>query len=352
MLLSLVFPPNSRKTTPTTTGWLLILLSIGIGMAAYNTSSNILFMTLSLMLSCLILSGILSVTNFRGVSWRLHVPSHFRAGEPARMQIEVENKKKLIPTYSLWFNVRVDEDSELEKIYLDKRMDPGGGDFLDWYYTPTERGVAILEVLGIESKYPFGFLRKSFGGSARKNVRVWPPRIDYSWVQPAGRELHLHGDSLRKVGSGSDLIGLRRYRRGDPPRNVHWKASARLGKLMVKELADEAESGFTLYLETAHRIWKEPGQFDQLCAFTGSLAEDLFRMDRLQGIAIDDEPMIIIRRINDLHQFMERLAILEPSGSFIPGRDPVGSHVLTFRPDSRAGVTLIFNGDEIGTIKT
>ncbi len=66
ILKQLVFPPEGHKTLPTPVGIVLIALSLGIGSAAYNTSSNILFMTLSLLLSSLLLSGILAWLNFKG----------------------------------------------------------------------------------------------------------------------------------------------------------------------------------------------------------------------------------------------------------------------------------------------
>ena len=55
---------------PTVPGLVLIGLALGIGSAAYNAASNILFITLSLLLACLILSGVMSWLNLRGVCWR------------------------------------------------------------------------------------------------------------------------------------------------------------------------------------------------------------------------------------------------------------------------------------------
>lgn len=351
-LISLVFPPTSQRTRPTTTGWVLMLLSMGIGLAAYNTSSNILFMTLSLLLSSLILSGILSVSNFKGTRWRLHLPAHFRAGEPARMQIEVSNGKKLLPTYSIWFNVKAGDEAPLKKIFLESRLDPGDTQRLDWLHTPAERGVAVMEISGMESKYPFGFLRKSVGAAARHSVRVWPARIDYAWRPAPGRERHLHGASLRRVGSGSDLIGLRPYRRGDPPRNVHWKASARLRKMMVRLLSDEAESGFTLFLETSARLWPSMEMFNRMCDLAGTLAEDLFRVDRLMGIAIDRESVQRVKTLHDIHRFLDRLAILEPGRGEPVDVEPSGGHVITLRPDKTGEVTLTLSGNEIGSTQS
>ena len=71
LLWSLVFPAKRHRISPTVPGLFLMVLALGIGTAAYNTASNILFITLSLLLACLLLSGLLSWFNFAGVCWRL-----------------------------------------------------------------------------------------------------------------------------------------------------------------------------------------------------------------------------------------------------------------------------------------
>src|SRR5204862_479654 len=78
LLWSFVYPRRGHRILPTVPGVVLIALSMGIGTAAYNSSSNILFITLSLLLSCLILSGVLSWLNLRGITWRLRLAPPLR----------------------------------------------------------------------------------------------------------------------------------------------------------------------------------------------------------------------------------------------------------------------------------
>ncbi|HRJ47531.1 MAG TPA: hypothetical protein PKY38_09240, partial [Opitutaceae bacterium] len=89
----------------TPAGLLLTLLALGIGTAAYNSANNILFITLSLLLACLILSGVLSWLNFSRVSWRLQAAPPWRAGLPTVAAISLANRKRFLPTYGLWFEV-------------------------------------------------------------------------------------------------------------------------------------------------------------------------------------------------------------------------------------------------------
>ena len=80
LLWAMVYPQRGQRTVPTVSGTLLIALALGIGSAAYNSANNILFITLSLLRACLILSGVLSWLNFRSVAWRLELVPPLRAG--------------------------------------------------------------------------------------------------------------------------------------------------------------------------------------------------------------------------------------------------------------------------------
>ncbi|MCC5023650.1 MAG: hypothetical protein J6386_13085 [Candidatus Synoicihabitans palmerolidicus] len=53
LLWSFLYPSRGQRIMPTISGILFISVSLGIGSAAYNTSNNILFITLSLLLACL-----------------------------------------------------------------------------------------------------------------------------------------------------------------------------------------------------------------------------------------------------------------------------------------------------------
>jgi uncharacterized protein (DUF58 family) len=54
------------------------------------------------------------------------------------------------------------------------------------------------------------------------------------------------------VGANEDCIALRDYRHGDPLRLVHWRSSARTGRLVVKECQDEQFLRQALVLDTGH----------------------------------------------------------------------------------------------------
>ena len=345
---SLIFPPRGERITPTLTGVLLITISLGIGVAAYNTGSNILFITLSLLLSCLVLSGVLSWLNLRGVSWRLHPGGPWRAGQVEPVALELRNGKRMLPTYGLWFDVAA--GGEPVRRHLAMRLDPGEETRLDWPVTAARRGRLRIELRAAGSLYPFGFLRKAVQSQLGAEVLVWPATVEYqregegaAWRAPRGE------GRVNRAGQDGDLLALRRYAPGDPQRQVHWKASARLRHLMVRQVSVEGVEGFTLRMDAEAARWPRAEQFELALSLAATLAEDLFRMDRLQAVAIGSEPAQAVRRRRDVEAFLDRLAVLEPVAATAEAgeggaRAASARRVLMVEPHGPRGVAALIDG--------
>jgi len=385
VLWALVFPQRGQRILPTLSGTLLIALSVGIGMAAYNSANNILFITLSLLLACLVLSGVLSWLNFRGVAWRLEIAPPLRAGHEAVVGLGLRNRKAFLPTYGLWFELlarQVEEGPPPEstitgkgidlreewkksgqnetrgRLFLRERLEPRGETRLDWLFQPAKRGRLRVELAGIGSQFPFGFLKKLLTTELRAELMVWPAPVEYRRLAEAGARRTAGGERTSRTGSGGDLLALRRYASGDSHRLIHWKASARSRQLLVRQFAAESTEGFTLWLRTEAEVWTRPEQFELLVSFGATLAEDLFRAGQLIAAAIDDEPPVPIRRVNDLEALLDRLALVkvraetngrESRGEGVPSPANNRKNLLTFAPDGARGVAAYVDGEKTAT---
>lgn len=387
LLWALVFPQRGQRILPTISGTLLIALSLGIGMAAYNSANNILFITLSLLLACLILSGVLSWLNFRGVAWRLELAPPFRAGHEAVVGLGLRNRKPFLPTYGLWFelvarhveegpppapestitgkgiDLRVEwakaEQAEARgRLFLRERLDPRSDARLDWIFKPARRGRLRVELASIGSQFPFGFLKKHLTTELREELMVWPAPVEYRRLAEAGARRTAGGERLARAGSGGDLLALRRYAWGDSHRLIHWKASARSRQLLVRQFAAESTEGFSLWLRTDAALWPRPEQFELLVSFCATLVEDLFRAGQLTAAAIDDEPPVPIRRVTDLESWLDRLAVVQPRaesnatalrGGGATSLNTRRKNVLTFAPDGARGVAAYVDGEKTAT---
>jgi uncharacterized protein (DUF58 family) len=371
---------------PTLPGMVLVGLSFGIGTAAYNSSSNILFITLSLLLACLILSGVLSWLNLRAVTWRLQFAPPLRVGHDATVALELRNGKSFLPTYGLWFEFAVREATPVnppeapestltgrgldvramlaqaekaeqrKRLPLVGRLDPQGDGRVEWVLKPEKRGRMRVGLVTVGSLFPFGFLRKEIGTELLAEAIVWPAPIEYRRMGVATARRVAGGERVARAGLGGDLLALRRYAVGDSHRLIHWKASARTGQLLVRQLAAESAEGYSLWLRTDAGMWPHAEQFETLVSFVATLAEDLFRAGRLLGVAIDAEPPVSVRRVHDLELFLDKLAVLQPAAEAIAlGGAQTGDaaapgvarrHVMTFAPNGAHGVAAYVDGQQ------
>lgn len=362
VLWRLIYPAKGQRVYPTASGLILIALALGIGTAAYNTANNILFITLSLLLSCLILSGVLSWMNFARLSWRLRVAPALRAHQETLLMLDLRNGKTVLPSYGLSFQLRIDGDEHLApSLALRRRLEPGGGQVaLEWSWRPARRGAIHVELVSVGSLFPFGFLRKTFPGHLRHDVIVWPAPVEYRRHAVAALTQPLVGRQVSRMGQSGDLLAVRAYSPGDSHRLIHWKASARTRELLVRQFAAEAQDGFSLWVDTSAERWPRPEQFEVLVALAATLAEDLFKAGNLGFVSVDREPPRRVCRVADLEAFLDRLAVLTvrtgplgsgPAGSRVGGGSPfrVRRNLLTFAPDGPRGVSAFIDGQRAAT---
>lgn len=301
-------------------GYVLCAVAVALGLAAYNNASNILFLSLSLTLSMIALSGVLSWMNFRRLEWRLAPPSRMRVGEVAPVRVEVFNRRRRLPAYALRFGVSASPGGAASAtVRMPGPLDPGGAFEGLWSFSPSRRGECLLRMEGASSSHPFALLDKTVGEPVSTRVTVWPARVAYTLDEAGGRRLPREGVSLRK-GSGAELIGLRDYREGDPMRLILWKASAKRGRLLVRETAEPGEAGYSLRLDPEVFRPADDASFEKACALAGTLAEDLFHGGRLTAVATGDEPFRPVKRAGDLHAFLDALsALTRPAAAAAPG---------------------------------
>jgi uncharacterized protein (DUF58 family) len=212
--------------------------------------------------------------------------------------------------------------------------------------------------------FPFGFLRKSHGTALRNDALVWPAPVEYRFTRVAAARHAAEGAHVARAGASNDLLALRRYQAGDSHRLIHWKASARLCRLMVRQFAAESTATYFLRIESAPELWVREEQFELMCSFAATLAEDLFAGDRLAGASVDSGTPIVIRQVRDLESFMDQLALLEwkaedpesrrgsPPGSGEGGAvqaAPARNNVITFAPEAARGVAAYVDGQKTAT---
>ncbi|MBN1219597.1 MAG: DUF58 domain-containing protein [Anaerolineae bacterium] len=126
---------------------------------------------------------------------------------------------------------------------------------LSYQTTCDRRGLHAFPKLRLQSKGPFGFF------STRRLLDAPDEILIYPYYHPLKRLRLLETRELAerqtaRVGLGTQVVSTREYRPGDSLRQIHWRSTARAGKLIVKEFAQEDQPSLTvvLDLETASSV--------------------------------------------------------------------------------------------------
>ena len=88
--------------------------------------------------------------------------------------------------------------------------------------------------------------------------RVLPPLADARGHRPTVKRLNLLPapgvHRFLRPGTGSELLDLRDYLPGDPPKTIAWKISARRDRLITKEFESEVPLRCTLFVDTSQSV--------------------------------------------------------------------------------------------------
>jgi len=314
-------------------GWFYMAGIILISLAALNTGNNLLFLILACLIATILMSGILSSITLSGVAMRLQLPEHIFAGQQVRASIELENEKLTLPSFSLRVESVKAKDSPSTPLletpvyfpYLPKR---GRAQQSVPMSFPT-RGVYRQDAFRIVTRFPFGFLQKAHRVDLRTEALVYPsvePSQEFFEILPG-----LQGamESLAK-GRGQDLYALRGYVPTDSARHVHWKASARLGSLMVREFTREEDARVLLVLDPHTSEASSPGagspqktaeRFDSAVTLCASIAWHFFERNALLQFRSAGVDTALAPAEETIYAILHHLALVQP----LP---PDAQHVL------------------------
>jgi uncharacterized protein (DUF58 family) len=238
-------PPRRLKFTRE--GRYFFFISLGIGFAAVNTGNNLLYLLLGMTLSIIVASGVLSELALRKLAVRRQIPPEIYAERPFLVGIELSNQKKRIPSFSIEI-----EDLAggmlLEKKCYFLKVPPERSQHTSYRYTISGRGLHRFDAARISTKFPFALFRKSREIDLPDEVLVYPAQVDVSDLTAAWRSGR-GAAPLGRGGRGEDFFSVREFRPGDDSREIHWKSSARVGRLMLREREDAINRRVAIYLD-------------------------------------------------------------------------------------------------------
>lgn len=212
-------------------------------------------------------------------------PDRTTVGEPALGRIHVRNTARR-PSVAFTAVDRIGP----ETVTLDVRSVAGGGMRAVNYPLPApRRGRIPLGPLTVERRDPFGLFR--WARRQTSDDVLWVhPRIHPMRALPVGVVLDYEGRTHENARLGTvTFSALREYVPGDDPRQIHWRSTARLGTLVVREHIDTTEPTTTVVLDTRSEAF-DPHSFEHAVEVAASVVRTVENIGRPVELHVIGEP--------------------------------------------------------------
>jgi uncharacterized protein (DUF58 family) len=313
-----VTPAWKRRLVFTRMGRWYTGLTIAIGLAATNTGNNLLFLVLGLLLASIVVSGVLSEQSLKGVRIERRLPAVATAGQPALIGLLARNGKRRAPSFSL--EVR------------EARGDVAGRGFLvllparqaaevAYPFVPQRRGVHRFEQIELATRAPFGLFEKSRKLDAPAELVVFPRQVP---APPSlSRALAREGERPEdRIGLGLEAHSLRDHRPGEDWRSIHWRSSARAGRLIGIDREQERRKRVCVLLDQRALAGEA---LERAVETAAALVTRELDSGAEVALALAGQFLPAASGEAQRHAALRMLALLQSGGSAPPRADPEAS---------------------------
>lgn len=205
------------------------------------------------------------------------------------------------------------------------------------------RGPLVLAGGYIARPDPIGLFRALVHIPEPRTTLILPKRYPLPPLDLPGKNQYQRGGVALAsgVGEAEEFVALRDYRRGDSMRRIHWRSTARLGKLVVKECQDEFLVRHALVLDT-YCPPERDGLFEEAIAVAASFACTVPDQDSLLDLLFVGASAVCVttgRGVGQPEQLLEALATAKPRRD--ADFEELQSLVLRHLP-SLGGAILVF----------
>ena len=259
----------------TTGGWLFAAIVLLVAILSLSTANNLIYLVLAVLASTLIVSVVSTRLSLSLLNVSLRFPDNIFSGEPTKLEITINNRKRLFPSFSLSVRATrrgegIPNSSGLDKLAFFAVVPARAYARAQFEVSFPQRGVYPVQGFNISTRFPFGFSESRRVIDAKGEIIVYPKPHSMDGFY------HLIPISQGQVekparGSGSDLYAIRPYSRSDHPHHIDWKATAKTTVLQVREFAREDDWRITIALDANHDSHVSSDMFEKAVTLTASL---------------------------------------------------------------------------------
>lgn len=345
---------DRRKTALTHEGWYYVLVVSFIVVGAVWRQVNLMIVLSGLMIGPVLLNWRISAATIRRLQVRRHMPDCVHAGESFGVEMTVRNLRRRLSSWFVGVTDRISYVGGALQTHLSDRdvSLPGGtaceqavvrprthssdvdvllpqtpaGELSKATYRCSlpARGEYKFGPMSVFTRFPLGLLKCSRAVAGTETLIAFPRlgTLTKSWYDLVRSRQTGFQRSLnrRALTEGGDFYGVRDWQAGDSRRSIHWRMTAKLGELAVRQFEELDSFDLTLVLDLWDPENDEAAVSDDVelaVSFAATVVHEACRQSgaRLRVILLGD-------RIWELHglatprfrlQVMQELAFRRPS---------------------------------------
>jgi uncharacterized protein (DUF58 family) len=278
-------------------------------------------------------------------------PGRAHSGRPVTIRLDIGNGGRT-RTPLLLLEDRLPWELTGRARFALQGVEPKGTRSTHLTVRPRRRGRYRVGPLTISVLDPFGLVRRSFTATGISDFLVYPRVEPLSMPRDRGEQRSLAVSALRQPtgARGEDFYTLREYVDGDDLRKVHWPATARIDKVMIRQEETPWHTRATVVLDDRREPHAVGGaSFEKAVEVAASIC-DLYSKARYSyRFAAAHEPGVAPGRGNDhFHRCLDLLATIDPQGRTRDETDPMLVRLAELEGGASAEGTLVVIAGDLG----
>lgn len=239
-------------------GWYYVGVLAFIVGGAILRNVNLLVVLAGMMIAPLLLNWRMVMASLRGLEVRRRAPSRISAGAPFSIDLEVANHRRYLTSRLVVFEDRITahqpmpgEASTKTEAVLPE-IPPLQISTGSYRVVIPRRGHYTLGPLRVSTRFPLGLVKANVEIDSKQELLVTPflGRLLPNWQQILFAPTH--GDQERHPQQGTsegDYFGLRPWQMGDSRRWIHWRTTAKIGVLTVRQFERRRSQDLAIVLD-------------------------------------------------------------------------------------------------------
>ena len=207
----------------------------------------------------------------------------------------------------------------------------------------TRRGTYRIEPMVVRTGDPFGFFEAAATVGRPTVVSVYPRVVPLPrWRLPNAFLEGTHSAPERTLQTTPLATTVRPYAPGDSFNRIHWRSTARLGEIQVKEFDLEQTADVWIFADLDSRVQVGEGDVstvEEVVRVAASIAHDAILENRAVGLTTSGHRLVSLPADRGPRQRQKIMALLSAVEG--DGRAPLAEVLLTGLPKLRRGMTAV-----------